>query len=327
MRILFLVSAHNSLSQRAWIALTELGHDVDVAVVDSGEAMEAAVAVQRPDLVVCPMLKKLIPESVWSTHRCLVVHPGPPGDRGPSSLDWAIERGEREWGVTVLEADGDYDAGAVWASRTFPTRPAGKSSLYRHEVRRAAVEAIVEAVERVDEPGAAGVRIAGEDRPLMTQDVRAIDWSSDSTDAVVRKLRAAEGHPGVRDTIGASDFHLFGVHRERELRGTPGEIVATRDGAICRATIDGAVWITHLKGAEGYKLPATRALARAGVEVTAPEVPVAFDASLPDGRGLAFWVVADNLRKGAATNAVQIDEVLARNDWLAPASRRAVGVA
>jgi putative two-component system hydrogenase maturation factor HypX/HoxX len=283
MRILFLVSAHNSLSQRAWIALTELGHDVEVAVVDSGAAMEAAVAVQRPDLVVCPMLKKLIPESVWSTHRCLVVHPGPPGDRGPSSLDWAIERGEREWGVTVLEADGDYDAGAVWASRTFPTRQAGKSSLYRHEVRRAAVEAIVEALERVDEPGAAGVRIAGEDRPLMTQEVRAIDWDSDPTDAVVRKLRAAEGHPGVRDTIGAGDFHLFGVHRERELRGTPGQIVATRDGAICRATIDGAVWITHLKGAEGYKLPATRALALAGVEVTAPEAPVAVDATLPDG--------------------------------------------
>jgi aspartate-semialdehyde dehydrogenase len=34
------------------------------------------------------------------------------------------------------------------------------------------------------------------------------------------------------------------------------------------------------------------------------------DASLPDGRGLAFWVVADNLRKGAATNAVEIAELL-----------------
>jgi putative two-component system protein, hydrogenase maturation factor HypX/HoxX len=282
MRILFLASAHNSLSQRAWIALTGLGHDVEVAVVDSGAAMEAAAAAHRPDLVVCPMLKKLIPESVWSTYRCLVVHPGPPGDRGPSSLDWAIELGAGEWGVTVLEADGDFDAGAVWASRTFPTRPAGKSSLYRHEVRGAAIEAIVEALERIAEPGAAGVRVAGEDRPLMTQDVRAIDWGSDPTDTVVRKLRAAEGHPGVRDTIGASEFHLFGVHRERELRGEPGAIVARRDGAICRATTDGAVWLTHLKGAEGYKLPATRALALAGFEVDAPEVPVAVDAVLPD---------------------------------------------
>jgi putative two-component system hydrogenase maturation factor HypX/HoxX len=283
MRILFLVSAHNSLSQRAWVALTELGHDVEVAVVDSGASMEAAVAAHRPELIVCPMLKKLIPESVWSAHRCLVVHPGPPGDRGPSSLDWAIELGAREWGVTVLEADGHFDAGAVWASRTFATRPAGKSSLYRHEVRRAAVEAIVEALRRIAEPGAVGARVVGEDRPLMTQDDRAIDWRGDRTDAVVRKLRAAEGHPGVLDRIGETAFHLFGVHRERELGGKPGAIVATRDGAICRATADGAVWITHLKGPEGYKLPATRALALAGIEVRAPEVPVAVDAALPDG--------------------------------------------
>jgi aspartate-semialdehyde dehydrogenase len=51
------------------------------------------------------------------------------------------------------------------------------------------------------------------------------------------------------------------------------------------------------------------------------------DPSIPDGRGLAFWVVSDNLRKGAATNAVEIAEILTRNDWLAAASRRAVGVA
>jgi aspartate-semialdehyde dehydrogenase len=33
--------------------------------------------------------------------------------------------------------------------------------------------------------------------------------------------------------------------------------------------------------------------------------------------GLNIWVVADNLRKGAASNAVQIAEVLVKNGWLA----------
>ncbi|MFN8622625.1 MAG: aspartate-semialdehyde dehydrogenase [Chloroflexota bacterium] len=47
------------------------------------------------------------------------------------------------------------------------------------------------------------------------------------------------------------------------------------------------------------------------------------DVSRDDGRGLAFWVVADNLRKGAATNAVQIAEVVARRGWLGAASTRA----
>jgi aspartate-semialdehyde dehydrogenase len=47
------------------------------------------------------------------------------------------------------------------------------------------------------------------------------------------------------------------------------------------------------------------------------------DVSMADGRGIAFWVVSDNLRKGAATNAVQIAELLAARGWLEPASRRA----
>jgi aspartate-semialdehyde dehydrogenase len=36
-------------------------------------------------------------------------------------------------------------------------------------------------------------------------------------------------------------------------------------------------------------------------------------------RGLQMFVVADNLRKGAATNAVQIAELLIRDGLLAPA--------
>ena len=148
-RILFLVSAHNGLSQRAWIALREQGHDVAVAVVDSAAAMEAAVDGHDPELIVCPFLKTLIPETIWRRHRCLVVHPGPCGDRGPSSLDWAIELGVADWGVTVLLANGEFDAGEVLATRNFPMREAGKASLYRHEVRHAAIEALLEAVGRI----------------------------------------------------------------------------------------------------------------------------------------------------------------------------------
>jgi aspartate-semialdehyde dehydrogenase len=35
-------------------------------------------------------------------------------------------------------------------------------------------------------------------------------------------------------------------------------------------------------------------------------------------RGLALWVVGDNLRKGAALNAIQVFELVARRGWLAP---------
>jgi aspartate-semialdehyde dehydrogenase len=50
------------------------------------------------------------------------------------------------------------------------------------------------------------------------------------------------------------------------------------------------------------------------------------DPSVPDDRGIAFWVVSDNLRKGAATNAVQLAEVLVERGWVkAAAARNAAG--
>jgi len=46
------------------------------------------------------------------------------------------------------------------------------------------------------------------------------------------------------------------------------------------------------------------------------------DPSIDGGRGIAFWVVSDNLRKGAATNAVQIAEELIRRGWIQAAAVR-----
>jgi aspartate-semialdehyde dehydrogenase len=46
------------------------------------------------------------------------------------------------------------------------------------------------------------------------------------------------------------------------------------------------------------------------------------DPSIADARGLAFWVVSDNLRKGAATNAVELAEALIARSWVRARSHR-----
>ena len=60
-----------------------------------------AVNLYKPDLIIAPFLKRKIPKEVWEKHLTLVVRPGPPGDRGPNALDWAILKGEKEWGVCI----------------------------------------------------------------------------------------------------------------------------------------------------------------------------------------------------------------------------------
>src|SRR5258708_4169244 len=150
MKIVFLTTAHNSLSQRAYVELVDRGHTVIVVIASSAEVMIEAVNRERPALIVAPMLKKVIPASIWQTYTCIIIHPGIKGDRGPSSLDWAILNACEEWGVTLLQAGAEMDAGDIWASRTFSIRPGSKSHLYRHEVTEAAIQGLLETIAKVE---------------------------------------------------------------------------------------------------------------------------------------------------------------------------------
>ena len=270
MRILFLCHAFNSLSQRLFVELREGGHEVSVEFDINDAVSLQAVELFRPELIIAPFLKRAIPAQIWRRHVCLVVHPGIPGDRGPSALDWAILEGERNWGVTVLQANAEMDGGDVWASREFALREASKASLYRHEVTQAAVEAVLLAVARFQAGGyrprpqaAMAAALRGRQRPAMRQADRAIDWRRDDTATVLRKIRSADGFPGLRDRLWQRELYLYDAHPAPGLAGRPGELIARCGTAVCRATADGAVWIGQLRdpGAEHpFKLPATRLL-------------------------------------------------------------------
>jgi putative two-component system hydrogenase maturation factor HypX/HoxX len=287
MRILMLAHAFNSLAQRLWVELEARGHALSLEFdIHEQVTLEAA---QRfdPELILAPFMKRRIPAAVWRRWRTLIVHPGIEGDRGPSSLDWAIQEGERDWGVTVIEAAEAFDAGDIWAAERFEMRPAAKSSLYRNEVTEAAVRAVLAALARLGDPAfrprplaAVGGATRGRERPAMRQADRRIDWRRDPSAVVLRKIHAADGHPGVADTLFGEPVFLHGAHAEDALRGgVPGEPFARRDGAVLVATVDGAVWITHLRRAgppPGLKLSAGRAFP--GPVGRLPEVPLALEA-------------------------------------------------
>jgi len=291
MRILLLTHSFNGLAQRLWVELSARGHEVSVELDINDLVTQEAAALFRPDLIVAPYLKRAIPAAIWRSHRCIVIHPGIRGDRGPSALDWAIANGESMWGVTALQANGIMDGGDIWASAIFPMRAAAKSSLYRNEVTEAAVRALLETLERLRQPGFrpqpldySRPDVRGRLHALMRQSDRRIDWTRDSTDIVLRKIRAADGFPGVRDELYGKPYRLFDAHAEDELRGAiPGAVIAKRENAICRATIDGAVWIGHLEpvteSGPTFKLPASLALGAAVDAVPESPMPVLHEAT------------------------------------------------
>lgn len=276
MRILLLTHSYNSLTQRLHTELAARGHELAIEFDIADSVSEEAVALFRPDLIVAPYLRRAIPESIWKRHMCFIVHPGIVGDRGPSALDRAIQDGVAEWGVTVLQAEAEMDAGPVWASETFAMRDASKSSLYRNEVTAAACRAVLAAVERYDSGHFMPSRLVelAPLRPLLKQEERHIDWQRDDTATVLRKIAAADGFPGVADELFGEPCHLYDAHAESTLRGgKPGDIIARCETALLRATADGAVWIGHVRRhAHGIKLPAALAFAEHMDDM--PELPL-----------------------------------------------------
>jgi putative two-component system hydrogenase maturation factor HypX/HoxX len=296
MDILLVASAFNSLSQRLYAELSDQGHQVDVVLAAHGpDPVRAAARELRPDLIIAPMLKTALPEDVWREHTCLIVHPGPPGDRGPSSLDWAIAEEATHWGVTVLQAEAAMDAGDIWAAEMFAVPPVGKSDLYRNEASDAAVAAVLQAVGRYADGSykprpQTGTSLHVVWRDFFRQERRRIDWEHDSTETVLRTLRGADSQPGVLDELLGQEVFLHGGHPEDRLRGRPGELLATRAGAVCRATSDGAVWIPELRPRKNsgdpapFRRPAASVLASFSAEDVAalPEEPVPLE--LPPDR-------------------------------------------
>jgi putative two-component system hydrogenase maturation factor HypX/HoxX len=303
-RILLLTQAFNGLSQRLWLALRDAGHTVSVELDISDAVTEEAVRTFKPNLLVAPLLKRRLPPSVWQALPCLVVHPGPPGDRGPNALDHALLQGLAQWGVTVLQADAEYDAGRVWAWRALAV-PQGqtKASWYRREVTDAAVAAVMDAVAalrpghtpRAAPPWPGPARgWAGPPEP----ELRELPWDQIDTATALRRIRSADSAPGARALLFNQPCRVYDAHplndadwRDCQRLTTepaqPGQVLACRGPAVLVRTLDRALWIGHVRrpappgsaageasgqALPGLKLPATLAFAQEAAGL--PEMPV-----------------------------------------------------
>lgn len=269
LKILLLSHSFNGLTQRLFVDLRGAGHQLSLELDINDTVTAEAVDLFQPDLLIAPFLKRPLPPAIWKKLPCLILHPGPPGDRGPSALDWAIFNKETEWGVTLLQANEILDGGEIWGHTTFPMRQATKGSLYRNEVTDAASQVTLQAVTayaegRLTPTSQSTIDTHHREQPIMSQAARAIDWQQDSQATILRKIRSADGNPGLLDVINGHPYYLYDAHPDPALSGPTGEIIAQCGGAICRATADGkGVWIGQLRDPASphpFKLPATQLL-------------------------------------------------------------------
>ena len=248
---------------------------VETETVNSPDAMIASVALHEPNIIICPYMTRYIPEAVFcNPHRpCMVVHPGIAGDRGSSSLDWAILEKKPTWGVTVLQAKEILDSGDIWSTSEFkvPTNVT-KTALYVHEVSDHAVDCVVDAVSRYSQNyrpvpcNYSNSEIKGNLKRNMKKSDRIIDWNM-TAEEIARRVRMSDTQPGAVGNIkiNGADLHLrlFDAHEEsgekseklksNMLHHEPGQLMGWKDGAVLiKAGDDKGVWIGQMKKVRFY---------------------------------------------------------------------------
>jgi putative two-component system protein, hydrogenase maturation factor HypX/HoxX len=220
-----------------------------------------------------------VPAPVCERWITWIAHPGVRGDRGPSSLAWAILNREPTWGLTIVKAEPatdaqDLDGGNVGAWREFhlPT-DATMAEAYAQYVIPAAIACAREILGHMaTNPGYRGVPLAacpparpGQYRPALRQAELAFDWTLAAQEILPRVWAAPFG---VRTELAGQPVNIYDAHGPETtwFQPPPGKIVAYRDGAVLVATGDGgAVWIGYAKvkpddGGQGLKLPAVEAV-------------------------------------------------------------------
>ncbi len=275
MKILLLVSAFNSLSQAIFARLRDEGHRVVVTFSINNQQITHEIENVEPELILCPFLKFFIPQNIYEKYPTYIFHPGPIGDRGPSSLEYALQSHTKEWGIVILRANELYDGGEIIALCDFKVRKTYKASLYRQEVVKSSLKAL-------DDFFTVPKKIEQILNPLHTNyttAMRSINWKEDSTSVIIDKINLSDSFPGVLDVLEGVECFLYGVWKEERLRGDIKEILAKRDGAICLGTKDGAIWISHLREPHRFKLPATYVLKEKIQGVKEQRIPLLFDKS------------------------------------------------
>ncbi|WP_454197373.1 enoyl-CoA hydratase-related protein [Nocardia sp. Marseille-Q1738] len=282
-RVLILASANNGLTQRATLAVRRSGRTARIAIVHCESDIRRAVEADGFDIVVCPYLTTKIPADIHLRWTCVILHPGPVGDRGPHALDWAISEREPLWGVTALTAVEEMDAGPVWSTRTFSLPCRRKSAVYNTVVADAAIECLLEALDmagRALSPTSQAEMpqpvAHARPRPAMRRGDRQIHWSEDAT-TILSLIHASDGSPGAPATVAGLPMLVYDADRgQDDPPAPPGTVLGRREGAIEIACGDGSIWVGRLRFSRdaepSCKGPATQVLAKAGVPV--PALPV-----------------------------------------------------
>ncbi len=220
---------------------------------DAAAAREALRAADA-DVMVVAAYGLILPQWVLDLPRrgCLNIHASLlPRWRGAAPIHRAIEAGDAETGITIMQMDAGLDTGDMLRVGREPIRADDTTARLHDRLAVLGGQLIVEALQagsltRTPQP-AEGVTYAHK----IEKAESVIDWRQPAA-VIERRLRAFDPFPGGVATLAGEAVKVW----RAELApgsGTPGEVIAAGPVVACG---EGALRLTELQRAGGKRAPA-----------------------------------------------------------------------
>jgi methionyl-tRNA formyltransferase len=194
---------------------------------------------------------------------CLNIHASLlPRWRGAAPIHRAIEAGDKETGVTIMQMDAGLDTGGMLLIGSLPIAPAESTASLHDKLAQLGGRLIIEVLELT----ASGCSLSPRPQPLagvtyaskIEKQEADIDWTGSAV-SIERRIRAFNPFPVAFSSLGNEPVKL---HQALALAGVatsaaaPGEVLAAGAAGVDIATADGVLRATRMQKPGGKAMDA-----------------------------------------------------------------------
>jgi len=233
---------------------------------DPQRAAEAKAAHERLlatdyDVMVVAAYGLILPRSTLDIKPCLNIHGSLlPRWRGAAPIHRAIEAGDAETGVTIMEMEEGLDTGPMLLIERTPITPQDTTDTLHDKLAAMGAQMMVKVlhkmengvVEAVPQPEQ-GVTYANK----ILKEEAVLDFTQPARE-IGRKIRAFNPFPGAHGEVNGTVIKLWGAEVLNEVSSAePGQVIAAdAQHGIIVACGEGTLRLTQLQKPGGKRLPA-----------------------------------------------------------------------
>ena len=230
---------------------------------EDAAAARAAIESARADVMVVAAYGLILPQWVLDLPRlgCLNIHGSVlPRWRGAAPIHRAIEAGDAETGVTIMQMDAGLDTGDMLLVQTLPIDPQDTTESLHDALAALGAQLIVQVLHQAPTGALQGVAQAGEGicyAHKIDKREAALDWTQPAS-TLARRVRAFNPFPVASSVLGGETIKFWRAQAlpPHSRAAQPGEVIAVSAEGVDIATASGVLRATRLQKAGGKPLEA-----------------------------------------------------------------------